>query len=147
MNLMEWLEKMITDEGRRKAAWILRRAGIDVDIVPEEPETEDDSLSDYELNVFDHIEVLLMDDYEYAYRMALRFIEELKRRGRFRSALYLCQMIGDEIVRREILKEGMVHYERVGDFRNAMEFARMLGDLERYEIYKNLYELYKSTDR
>ncbi len=142
---MDLLSKMITDEGKRRAAWILRRAGLEVDVDPEEPMFEDDSLSDYELNVFDHMEVLLMDDYEYAYRMALRFIDELKRRGRFRSALYVCQMIGDEISRREILKEGMVYYERRGDFRNAMEFARMLGDVERYKVYKYLYDLYKMS--
>ncbi len=136
------LERLLTEEGRRKAAWILRKVGYEVDVEPEEPEIEGEELSDYELTVFDEIEMLVYaDEYDAAHRLAMRVIGELIEKGRYRSALYVCQMIGDEIMRREILKRGILHYERKGDFRNAMEFAIKLGDTERAKIYETLNEL------
>ncbi len=140
------LDRLLTEEGRRCAAWILRKAGIfnNVDVDPEEPRLEDEKLSDEEIEMFDYVESLLFaDEYERAYGVAMRIVRDLMRRRRYKSALYVCQMIGDEILRTEILKEGLIYYESVGDFKNAMDFARLLGDTERYEIYKSLWEIYQ----
>ncbi len=144
------IENLLTDGGRRRAIWILLRAGkiSNSDLKPEKPVLEDDGLSEYELNAFDTVEMMVYaDEYENAYRLALKFIEELRRAGRYRSALYLCQMIGDELLKREILKEGMVFYESLGDFKKAMEFANMLGDVRRREIYGFLYGLLVELQR
>ena len=138
------LDKLLTEEGKKRAAWILKNAGFEVDVEPEPPVLEGNELSDHELSLFDEVEMLLYaDEYERAYEVAMIAIRDLVRRGRFRSALYICQMVGDEVVRREILKEGLIFYESRGDFKNAMDFARALGDVERAEIYKKLYELSK----
>ncbi len=138
------LDKLLTEEGRRRAAWILRNAGFEVDIEPEPPILEGNELSEYELSLFDEVEMLLYaDEYERAYEVAMVAVRDLIRKGRFRSALYVCQMVGDEVVRREILKRGVLFYESRGDFKNAMEFAWALGDVERAKIYKKLYELSK----
>ncbi len=94
-------------------------------------------LSEEELEIFDVVEYLLHIDYEEGYRFAIKAVERLRGLRKYKSALYVCEMINDEILRREILKEGMEYYVSVGDFKNAYEFARMLGD-ERKEIYKML---------
>ncbi len=140
------LDRLLTEDGRRCAAWILKKAGISdrMDIDPKEPRLEDEKLSEEEIEMFDYVESLLFaDEYERAYGVAMRIVEDLMKRKRYRSALYVCQMVGDEILRMEILKEGLIHYESVGDFKNAMDFARLLGDTERYEIYKSLWEIYQ----
>ncbi len=135
------LSSLLTEEGKRRAKWILKRVGlIDEDGVM--PKVEPENLEDYEIDLFDEIEYALAFDYELGYSRAMRAIDLLVRRKRFRSALYICDMIGDEIVRRGILKEGMVYYERLGDFEKAGEFARLLGDMERFRIYKRLSELF-----
>ncbi|ADB58103.1 hypothetical protein [Archaeoglobus profundus] len=128
------------EEGRKRAMWILKRVGLcEEDGI--EPKFESNELSVEELEIFDEVEYAIMFDYEVGYNIALKAINRLVKLKRFRSALYVCDMIGDEIVRRGILKEGMLYYESVGDFKNAYEFARILGD-ERGKIYKELYELY-----
>ena len=128
------------EEGRKRAMWILKRAGLcDEDGV--EPKYESNDVSNEELEIFDEVEYAIMIDYEFGYNVALKAINRLVKLKRFRSALYVCDMIGDEIVRRGILKEGMLYYESVGDFKNAYEFAKILGD-DRCKIYKELYELY-----
>ncbi len=140
------LDRLLTEEGRRCAVWILKRAGIadNVDIEPKEPMFEEEKLSDEEIDLFDYVESLLFaDEYERAYGVAMKVVRDLMKRKRYRSALYVCQMVGDEILRMEILKEGLIHYESVGDFKNAMDFARLLGDIGRYEIYKSLWEIYQ----
>ena len=128
------------EEGRKRAMWILKRVGL-CDEEGIEPKLESNELSVEELEIFDEVEYAIMLDYELGYNIALKAINRLVKLKRFRSALYVCDMIGDEIVRRGILKEGMLYYESVGDFKNAYEFARILGD-EKKEIYKKLYELY-----
>ncbi len=128
------------DEGKRRAMWILKRLGLsDEDGI--EPKLESESLSDEEIETFDEVEYALSMDFEFGYGVAIKAIRRLVELKRYRSALYVCEMINDEIIRRDILKEGMRYYESVGDFRLAYEFARMLGD-ERKEIYRKLYELY-----
>ncbi len=128
------------EEGKRRAMWILKRVGLcDEDGI--EPKLESESLSDEEIDLFDEVEYILSVDYELGYEIAMKAIKRLIELKRYRSALYVCDMINDEIVRRGILKEGMIYYESVGDFRLAYEFAKMLGD-ERKEIYRELYELY-----
>ncbi len=147
---MDLLEKLLTDEGKRKAVWILINAGIieESDIKPEEPVIEERELSEIELNIFDTIESLIyMDEYEQAYKLAMGAIRRLIEAGRYKSALYVCQMIGDEIMRREILSDGLKYYESRGDFKNAMDFALSLGDLERYKTYEYLYKLYSKIYR
>lgn len=128
------------EEGKKRAKWILKRLGI-VDEDGVEPEIEENSLSDEEIELFDEVEYALMVDYEMGYRVAMKAIKRLIELKRYRSALYVCDMINDEIVRRSILKEGMIYYESVGDFRLAYEFAKILGD-KRKEVYKSLYEMY-----
>ncbi len=147
---MDLLEKLLTDEGKRKAVWILINAGIieESDIKPEEPVIEERELSEIELNIFDTIESLIyMDEYEQAYKLAMGAIRRLIETGRYKSALYVCQMIGDEIMRREILSDGLKYYESRGDFKNAMDFALSLVDLERYKTYEYLYKLYSKIYR
>ncbi len=146
MNPREILNNLLTEDGKKKAVWILIKSGfmISSDIQPEEPVLDDDKLSEYELNVFDTIESLIyVDEYERAYQIAVNAIKNLIKFGKYKSALYVCQMIGDEILRREILSEGLRYYESRGDFRNAMDFAIALGDVNRYKTYEYLYRLYK----
>ncbi len=145
MNTQEILNNLLTEDGKKKAVWILIKSGFmkNSDIQPEEPVLDDYKLSEYELNVFDTIEHLMyMDEYERAYQIAVNAIKNLIRSGKYKSALYVCQMIGDEILRREILREGVRYYESRGDFKNAMEFAIALGDVSRYKTYEYLYRLY-----
>jgi len=139
------LNNLLTEEGKRKAVWILINSGVvtKTEIQPEEPILDDDKLSEYELNIFDTIESLIyMDEYEQACQLAMNAIRNLIKAGRYKSALYVCQMIGDDILRREILSDGLKYYESRGDFKNAMDFAIALGDLDRYKIYEYLYKLY-----
>lgn len=111
---------MLSEEGKKRAKWILKRANmIDEDGI--EPE--------------------YLVDYEMGYGVAIKAIKSLIKLKRYRSALYVCDMINDEMMRRSILKDGMVYYESIGDFRLAYEFAEMLGDERKY-VYKKLYELY-----
>ncbi len=131
---------MLSEEGKKRAKWILKRANmIDEDGI--EPEFEPEYLSDEEIELFDEVEYALNVDYEMGYSVAIKAIKSLIKLKRYRSALYVCDMINDEIMRRSILKDGMVYYESIGDFRLAYEFAEMLGD-ERKDVYKKLYELY-----
>ncbi len=146
MNPREILNNLLTEDGKKKAVWILIKSGfmISLDIQPEEPVLDNDKLSEYELNVFDTIESLIyVDEYERAYQIAVNAIKNLIKFGKYKSALYVCQMIGDEILRREILSEGLKYYESRGDFRNAMDFAIALGDVNKYKTYEYLYRLYK----
>jgi hypothetical protein len=139
------LSSLLTEEGRKRAKWILKRVGlIDEDTEEDElmPKVESENLEDYEIDLFDEVEYALAFDYEFGYNKAMRAIDLLVRRKRFKSALYICDMIGDEIVRRSVLMEGMMYYERIGDFEKAGEFARLLGDMERFRIYKRLSELF-----
>lgn len=130
----------LSEEGKKRAKWILKRANmIDEDGI--EPEFEPEYLSDEEIELFDEVEYALNVDYEMGYSVAIKAIKSLIKLKRYRSALYVCDMINDEIMRRSILKDGMVYYESIGDFRLAYEFAEMLGD-ERKDVYKKLYELY-----
>ncbi len=130
----------LSEEGKKRAKWILKRANmIDEDGI--EPEFEPEYLSDEEIELFDEVEYALNVDYEMGYSVAIKAIKSLIKLKRYRSALYVCGMINDEIMRRPILKDGMVYYESIGDFRLAYEFAEMLGD-ERKDVYKKLYELY-----
>ena len=142
------IEHLLTEGGRRKAGWILREFGFDVDFEVEEPVVEDRSLSDHELDLFDEVELLLYSDmYDEAYALGHRVVRRLMSEGKYESALYVCHMIGDETLRREVLKEGMIHYESRGDFGRAMRFAEELGDTKRREIYKRLYEMYVELKR
>jgi len=130
----------LSEEGKKRAKWILKRANmIDEDGI--EPEFEPEYLSDEEIELFDEVEYALNIDYEMGYSVAIKAIKSLIKLKRYRSALYVCDMINDEIMRRPILKDGMIYYESIGDFRLAYEFAEMLGD-ERKDVYKKLYELY-----
>ena len=130
----------LSEEGKKRAKWILKRANmIDEDGI--EPEFEPEYLSDEEIELFDEVEYALNVDYEMGYSVAIKAIKSLIKLKRYRSALYVCDMINDEIMRRPILKDGMIYYESIGDFRLAYEFAEMLGD-ERKDVYKKLYELY-----
>ncbi len=145
MDIEHILNKLLTEDGRRRAIWILLNSGMltNSDVKPKEPVIEDNDLSEMELNIFDTIESLLfMDEYDQAYTLAVKAIRDLMQVGKFKSALYVCQMIGDEILRREILSKGLKYYESRGDFKKAMDFAMALGDIERHKIYKYLYELY-----
>jgi len=142
------IELLLTEGGRRRAGWILKMFGFDVDFEVEEPIVEDRGLTDSELDMFDEIETLLYSDmYEDAYALGVGVVRELVLRGRYESALYVCHMIGDETLRREVLKEGMRFYESRGDFGRAMKFAEELGDTKRREIYRRLYEMYLEIKR
>ncbi len=146
MNTREILNNLLTEDGKKRAVWILIKSGFmtSSDIQPEKPVLDDDKLSEYELNIFDTIESLIyVDEYERAYQIAVNAIKNLIRSGKYKSALYICQMVGDEILRREILREGVRYYESRGDFRNAMDFAIALGDVNRYKTYEYLYKLYR----
>jgi hypothetical protein len=144
MNVEEILDKMVTEEGRRFALLILARAGIiQGNEEGEIPQPVEEGLSDDELDLIDQLEFMLQFDYEYAYSEAFRLAKTLMHSKKFKSALYVCNMIGDELLRREILKNGLVYYESIGDFKSAEDFARMLGDTERQKVYGFLADLVK----
>ncbi|WP_457550035.1 hypothetical protein, partial [Archaeoglobus sp.] len=82
------------EEGRKRAMWILKRVGLcDEDGV--EPKFESNELSEEELEIFDEVESAIMFNYEIGYNIALRAINRLVNLKRFRSALYVCDMIAD----------------------------------------------------
>jgi|GEM_PF-1492110 hypothetical protein len=147
MDLDDIFKTLLTSDGKSRASWILLRSGLldkdDLEFCPEEPIVEESRISEDELNIFDTIETMLFyDEFDRAYTLAMNAVRELMNKGRFESALYVCQMIGDDILRREILKTGLRYYESRGDFKRATNFAEMLGDIERAKVYKYLYNLY-----
>jgi len=147
MNVEEILDKMITEKGRKLALLILTKAGIIQSYEEGEmPQPVEEGLSDDELDLIDQLEITLQFDYEYAYSEAFRLAKALMHSKKFKSALYICNMIGDELLRREILKNGLVYYESIGDFKSAEDFARMLGDTDRQKVYGLLADLMKKID-
>ncbi len=142
------IEHLLTEGGKRRAGWILREFGFEVDLEVEEPIVEDSSLSNRELDLFDEVELLLYSDmYDKAYALGYRIVRMLMSERKYESALYICHIIGDETLRREVLKEGMIYYESRGDFGRATKFAEELGDTKRRDIYKRLYRMYIELKR
>ena len=143
MDPSDVLKSMITPEGRKRALWVLINSGIveSGDEEPLKPIKVDDDLSDDEIDLFDRLEVMIQYDYEKAYGECIKIVRILMNARRFKSAIYVCDMIGDEILRREVLKNGLIYYESVGDFGKALEFARQIGDVKRMNVYRYLHDL------